>query len=627
MGLWKRQPGGFAKLWPSRLVRDLWRLLSLSAAVGVIAGLGAIAFFTALDLSKWFLLEYLAGYHPDAPGGEPPLLPSPDTPLRHWLLFLLPAAGGLLSGAIIFWLAPEAEGHGTDAAIDAYHNRAGAVRARVPFIKFIASAITIGSGGSGGREGPIAQIGSGMGSLLARWLKLGARERRILLAAGMGAGVGAIFRAPLAGALFAAEVLYQELDQEYEVIVPAVIASIVAYAIFAAKFGWTPLFENPGFRFENPLELIPYFILALIMAAGAVVFVRVFYGTRDAFERLRIPPHFKPALGGLVVGAVALVLPQAIGTGYGFAQHALFGDVAASTLLLASLARIVTTSMTIGSGGSGGVFGPAVVIGAGLGGGAGQILARLFPALHLEPGAFAIVGMAGFFAAAANTPISTIIMVSEMTGNYHLLVPSMWVCFIAYMLCKRYTLYEKQLPSRFDTPVHITDMMEAVLEHIPVAAALAAKGYEKPVTVHPNTDLHHLADLYQQYDYSCFPVVDDSGHPVAMVSGRALRAIIREEELDAFVVASDLSRPLLWVRPTDSLLRAVELMADSGEDELCVVEGGDHDLRVVGVLTRYDVISAYHRALAHDRHSDEASSTSHKTESANEAPAAPPPGH
>ncbi len=217
-------------------LRPQARLLGLSLVVGIIAGIGAIVFFWACQIAFHFSLESIAGYHPRSPGGEPSLFPESAAELRPWLLLIVPTVGGILSGLLVYTLAPEAEGHGTDAAIDAYHRRQGVIRPRVPLIKIIASALTLGTGGSGGREGPIAQIGAGFGSFLGGLLRLRPTERRILMAAGMGAGVAAIFRAPLAGALFAAEVLYRSPDFESEVIMPAGLASVMAYCTFGLAF-------------------------------------------------------------------------------------------------------------------------------------------------------------------------------------------------------------------------------------------------------------------------------------------------------------------------------------------------------------------------------------------------------
>ncbi|HOX43248.1 MAG TPA: chloride channel protein [Myxococcota bacterium] len=581
---------------PLTLVRRLWRLLLLCALVGVVAGFGAVGFYALLDLARWLFLENLAGYHPLPPGGEAPLLISPATPLRPWVLFLVPAAGGLLSGLLVYWLAPEAEGHGTDAAILAYHQRAGKIRARVPLVKGLASAITIGSGGSGGREGPITQIGAGFGSVLAGLLRLGPNERRMLMAAGMGAGVGAIFHAPLAGALFSAEVLYRELDLEVEVIVPSVISSIVAYAIFAMVYGWEPLFVVPAFAFRNPTELLPYLVLAVVVAAGATSYVRVFYGIRDLFRRLAIPRYLKPALGGLLVGGIALILPEAIGTGYGNLQRVFDGQVAVGLLFAVAALKILATGFSIGSGGSGGVFGPAVVIGGALGGGVGQLMANTFPDMHLSPGAFTMVGMAGFFSAAANTPISTIIMVSEMTGNYHLLVPSMWVCFLAYLMVRRQGIYENQLANRFDTPVHLGEMLGAVLRELKVANVLACRPSDALFSVSEGADLRELSNQFARSNASSFPVLDSEGRLAGMILGRELRVVLGRGDLDPLIIAADLSRPAVTVTQEQSLFDAIGLMTEQRLDELIVVDPADR-LRALAVLTRNDIVNAYHEAL------------------------------
>jgi CIC family chloride channel protein len=591
----------FKRVLPTTVVRELWRMMALCAVVGVVAGLGAIAFYALLDVSRWFFTEYAIGIHPIPPGGETPLIAPPEVEFRRWMLWIVPALGGLLSGLLVYSLAPEAEGHGTDAAIDAYHNHAGRIRKRVPFIKAIASALTIGTGGSAGREGPIAQIGAGFGSMFGTWLKLRPHERRVLMGAGMGAGIGAIFHAPLAGALFAAEVLYRELDLEYEVIIPAVISSIIAYAIFAMQFGWEPLFVTPGFEFRNPAELLPYFILALAVAAGATLFIKFFYAVRDLFRRIpRVPSHVKPAIGGLLIGGIAFFLPESLGTGYGIVQQALLGQTGAGMLLILAAAKIVTTSLTIGSGGSGGVFGPAVVIGGALGGGVGLLMQQLFPGMDLQPGAFALVGMAGFFAAAANTPLSTIIMVSEMTGNYHLLVPSMWVCVIGFMLCKRWSIYEKQLGSRFDAPVHTGNMLKAVLKQLPVRDVVARKRDEDLIVVHEDTDLRSMADRFFRSDRGSFPVVDRAGRLIGMIGGRELRTVIGQDELQHLIVAADLAHQPVLVTTEDDLLKVMRLMAYHRLDELIVVDP-DHPSVPKQMISRSDVVHAYQEALFSSR--------------------------
>ncbi|MGE4318461.1 MAG: chloride channel protein, partial [Deferribacterales bacterium] len=242
------------------------RWFILGTAVGTVAGIGAIIFFLLLQGSEYIFLDHLVGLRIGETAGEPAFFGHSHTEFKRWLLFIVPALGGLVSGYIVYKFAPEASGHGTDAAIKAIHHKSGNIRWQVPIVKTIASAITIGTGGSGGREGPIAQIGAGFASFLGRTLHLSDREKRILTAAGMGAGVGAIFRSPLAGAIFASEVLYSSSDMEYEALLPSTITSIIAYSIFCSFFGWEPLFGTPDFAFRNPIELVGYTALGFVCA-------------------------------------------------------------------------------------------------------------------------------------------------------------------------------------------------------------------------------------------------------------------------------------------------------------------------------------------------------------------------
>ncbi len=580
---------------PVEMARKLGRLLFLCGLVGVVAGLGAIVFLWMMEFTRHYALGVMAGYYPPGPGGEEPLFSEAAAPFRRWLLLFVPAVGGLLSGLIVYTFAPEAEGHGTDAAITAYHFKRGEVRGRVPLVKAIASALTIGSGGSGGREGPIAQIGAGFGSILGKVLKLSTYERRVLMVSGVGAGIGAIFHAPLAGALFAAEVLYREMDMEYEVVVPSIISSVIAYAVFATKFGWNPLFQTPGFIFQDPTELVPYFILALAVAGGAAVFIQIFYGVRDSFRKIPLPNHVKPAIGGLIVGLIGFFLPDALGTGYGFVQEAFTGRLGGRILLLVAGGKMLTTSFSIATGGSGGVFGPSVVIGGALGGAVGLAMQQLFPGMGIQPGAFVMVGMAGFFAAAANTPISTVIMVSEMTGNYHLLVPSMWVCIISYLLVRRSTIYEKQLPTRMDAPSHVGEMMGGVLKRLTVADALGNGGRRPVITVSESTTLHDLLDKFATSKQACFPVVDEKDKLVGVVDGKDLRYTISEAGLvDQLIIAKELAGSPPTLTPREDLYSVVHKMVASRHDELVVVDEGNPE-KVIGILSRSDLIAAYDR--------------------------------
>lgn len=614
---------------PDTAVRNLAKLVALCVVIGLVAGVGAAIFFVMLEGGTSFFMGTLAGYEPTGAGYERPLsflqfgrLFEGDSIVR-WMLLILPAIGGLISGWIIFAFAPEAEGHGTDAAIEAYHFKDGAVRARVPLVKAITAMITIGSGGSGGREGPIAQIGSGFGSLLGRWLNVPPNERRVLMAAGMAAGIGAIFHAPLAGALFVAEVLYRDPDFEHEVLVPSFISSIVAYSVFGWLFGFHPLFKTPAYVFNQVGMLAPYCVLAAVSALGAMLYVRTFYGVRHiAFGPRfgKIPNHFKPAIGGLFVGMIGFCLPEALGAGYGVVQMCFNGNVAALPsfesihhflpdglgfmttpallLLLIAVAKILTTALAIGSGGSGGVFGPAVVIGGALGSATGLVCERVLSASgwDIQPGSFALVGMAGFFAGAANTPVSTIIMVSEMTGNYNLLVPSMLVCIVSYILCRRFTLYEKQLVSRLDAPSKAGNMAGAILRRTTVGEAIAPHHADALVLIGGDVGFRELLKRYTTSSQACFPTVDAENLLTGVINAADIRRIITEEGVADLIIARDIERPATTIRPEDSLLAALNNLSKSGQPELVVVDKKDNR-RVIATLGRGDIIAAYNRQI------------------------------
>ncbi len=420
-------------------LRSSGKWFLLSTAIGIVAGLGAIAFQTASQTVLHFTLAQIAGYSPPEPAGEHPYFERQERTLSPWLIVAVMAGGGLVSGVIVYTFAPEAEGHGTDAAIESFHHKGGFVRARIPLIKMITSAVTIGTGGSGGREGPIAQIGAGFGSFLGTKLKLSARDRRIMLAAGMGAGVGSIFRAPLAGALFAAEIFYRDADLETEVIVPAAISSIVGYSVFSLFLPpdkqFMPLFGNHlQYSVASPAELLPLTVLAAILVLAGIAYIKVFYGTNRLFKKVPLVPHLRPMIGAALAGICGIGLYYLTGkderalavlsTGYACPPDCVWvqdcGGMGITLLLAIALIKIVTTSLTIGSGGSGGVFGPSMVIGGTLGAAVGVFFHGLWPGLVPRPEVYAIVGMAGFFAAVGHAPISTIIMVSEMTGDYKL---------------------------------------------------------------------------------------------------------------------------------------------------------------------------------------------------------------
>lgn len=452
---------------PFPLLRDReQRLLLESALLGVVGALSAQLFMWMLRWCNRILLTGIAGYTPPAAESSPSH--AIVGPHHLWLIPVATTVGGLISGFLVFRYAPEAEGHGTDTVVDAFHRRESIIRNRVPPIKMIASAITIGSGGAAGREGPIALITAGLASVYSRLVHHSEEDRRILLLAGMAAGLAAIFRTPMGTAVFAIEVLYGRMEFEVGALLYTMLASAVAYTVNGAFVGFQPLFRVPGIRTPVLHDYGAYAALGIAAGLVAIALPVVFYRVRDAFRRLPIPLWTKPAAGGLLVGLIALALPQVLGGGYGWIQLAIDGRIALRILALLILAKMAAFALTVGSGGSGGVFAPSLFIGAMLGG----VFAVLF---HQAPAIFAVVGMAAVFGAAARVPIATMLMVTEMAGGYHLLVPAGLAVMMAYLLQVRLSahlsyrsLYEGQVPTRSDSPAHY-------LEHIQIALSLLGR--------------------------------------------------------------------------------------------------------------------------------------------------------
>ena len=563
--------------------------------IGLIAGLGSIVFQYLCQLGLHYFMDVMAGYRPPSPAGEHHLLQPTSMPFNRLILLFLPALGGLLSGWLVYTYAPEAEGHGTDAAIDAYHRKGGFIRGRVPIIKTIASALTLTTGGSGGREGPIAQIGAGFGSFLATTLKLSDRERRIMMAAGIGAGVGSIFRAPLAGALFAAEVLYRDPEFESEVIIPAGISSVVAYCLFCLVFGWGSLFESPDFLFRNPLELGPYLVLSLVLVATGALYIKSFYGLIGIFKSIKIPNYLKPALGGLCTGIIGFFLPQTLAFGYGFAQKALDNELTIPFLFFLAIGKIFTTSFSIGSGGSGGVFGPSIVIGGAMGGVVGKIFHQIMPGVVTEPGAFVVVGMAGFFTAVSNTPISTIIFVSEMTDSYQLLLPSLLVCSVSYLAARKWTIYEKQVKNKIDSPAHAGDFFVDILQAIKVKNLMHLV---KKVEVIPrNMTFRDFRKFFSETKQHYFPVVDQYNRLTGIFSSTDIRSVLFSQGIGQLVVMNDIATfDIILTTPSEDLNAVLQKFTIKNIDSLPVVKDDDHGI-LIGMLNRREVITYYNEQV------------------------------
>ena len=593
-------------------LRSTGKWFLLAGMVGVIAGCGAIAFQTLVLVFQYLALENVAGFQPTRAFGEHELFTRPVTEFSPWMLVGVMALGGLISGILVYTFAPETRGPGTDAAIDAFHNQGGIVRGRVPIVKLLASALTLGTAGSAGREGPIAHIGAGFGSLLATQLKLSVRDRRILLAAGIGAGVGAVFRAPLAGALFSGEILYSEADLEADVIVPSAVSSTIAYCVYSLflppSLRFSPMFgRDIPFEVTSHWEMLPYTAMALLLVIVSVAYIKSFSIVQWLFERLPVVPQLQPMIGATLAGLVGLTMYfglgqnadalAVLGSGYGFLQKAFSSTESLSVILLLTVAavKIVTTSLTVGSGGSGGVFGPSLVIGGCLGAAVGNGFQAWWPEVVTQSQTFAIVGMAGFFASSARAPFSTILMVTEMTGSYQLLLPTMWVSTLCFLLGSPWTLYRKQVPTRLDSPAHRGDFLVDVLEGMCVSDVYRAE--RRVIQIYEGTSLdeivHRLAKTTQRY----FPVVDSDNQMVGIFAAEDVRSYLYNDAIWQLADANDVMvTRVITVTPDDDLNTALRRFTKLNIDELPVVSS-DSPRELLGMLRRQEVIAAYNRRM------------------------------
>ncbi|MGH8306956.1 MAG: chloride channel protein [Gammaproteobacteria bacterium] len=439
------------------------RLILISVVLGVVGALGAQVFLFLLHLMDTYVLAFIGHYHTIlvAEAHTMSAAPKPFTHL-YWWVPISTTLGGLVAGALIYGLAPETEGHGTDATLKAFHRNNGRMRMRVPFVKTVVSAITIGSGGSGGREGPTAQIASGAGAIVGQLFKLPDDERRTVILIGMAAGLSAIFKSPLGTAIFAVEILYSRMAFEGSALIYTLISASVAYAITGAFSGYTPLFLLPASNsVVQPLDLVWFALLGILAGALGALLPAVYYRIRDWFAGLGIPNYFKPAIGGLAVGLIGIVLPPIIGGGYGYMQFVLQGGsgLVVWVLLLLTFGKILTLSLTVGSGGSGGMFGPTLYVGSML----GATFAALLHIFHvnIDSSWLAVVGMAAVFAGGARVPIASMVMVIEMTGGFQLIMPTMLavaIAFIVQLMLTRHakypTIYEAQVPTPAESPVY-----------------------------------------------------------------------------------------------------------------------------------------------------------------------------
>ncbi len=581
---------GFLERLPRPAAR--WsRLFGLSALVGLAGGLAAAALEWGLDHGSSFLI------------GRYTHLGGTGVLRFDWGVLLLPAAGGLLSGLIVYWLCPKALGHGTDVLTHAFHHQFGRLNLRGPLVKATAAIGVISCGGSAGPEGPIAALGAGLGSTFGRVFGLNARERRVMLVSGCAAGVGAIFGCPLGGALFAAGILYREPEFESDAIVPAFVASVFgysAYMLFALReFGEFMLDGANTMAFDQPAELILYAVLGPLCGLFSILFYLCVRTVEDKITpATHLPVWLTPAIGGLATGAIACVLPQVMDGQYRFIQNAIdgnfgpgMGDLSpwswAKLFGAVAVMKCVATALTVGSGGSGGVLGPSLFVGGAVGaflGAAAEAIAPGMVSVELQK-AMIPVGMAGVLAASMRIPMAALVMTIEMTGSYGLIVPLMLVCSSAYVTGRRFGLNSAQVRGAAESPAHAADAVVHILESVRVSS-LVERNW--PLVAAPDARLPELVSKISFGTRPVFAVVDND-RIVGLISVPDIQRMVEEPGMADMLIAEDMmTESLAVVHPDHDLYQALEVFRRENHDVMPVVARGRHGAWV-GMLSRENV--------------------------------------
>ena len=569
----------------------LQKWLILGVLIGTMAGVGAIVFYESLLAATHFFLGTLAGYHPPTPAGEGGHRASASF-TRPWAIPLVVGLGALLGAILVFRFAPEAEGHGTDAAISAVHHNPRGIRFRAVVVKIVASALTIGSGGSGGREGPTGQISAGFASLLARELDLSPADARIAVVTGIGSGIGANFGAPLGGAVLATEILYRD-DFDAEALLPSFVASLVGYVIFGSFIGFTPLFGFAGgYHFTDPAHLPWFALIGVLGGLIGLLYAKSFYGIADLFARIPLPRWIKPAIGGVIVGLIALAIPEVLGTGYGWIQQGLGRQLLTLPLwivLILPFARILATGLSIGSGGSGGIFGPGMIIGAFIGASVWRLFEPVVPSMGHSPAPYVIIGMMCCFGGISRAPLAVMLMVAEMTGSLSILGPAMIAVGLAWFIVRRSddTIYRSQLRSRADAPAQRMLVGMPVLGNVPVLQAMA----QPRLVITGGTPVAAARAQLDEAGVTGAPVVDGNGRFEGAITLDRLRedGSAPGHRLESLI---DVSAPT--VSESADLDVAVDAIIASSQHWVPVV---DPDRRVVGIVATSDVVRGYRLGL------------------------------
>jgi CIC family chloride channel protein len=551
--------------------------------VGVGAGLGAVVFRQLIAGVQWISYNWIFGFIES---------------IAPFHLVILPALGGLIVGPLIYKFAREAKGHGVPEVMEAVALRGGRIRPRVAIVKSLASAISIGTGGSVGREGPIAQIGSALGSAVGQFFNMSDERIRNLVACGAAGGIAATFNAPIAGSIFALEVILGQFHAIYfgAVVITAVTADVITH-IFEGDIS---AFSIPEYALVSPWELLLYGLLGLIAAFGAVAFTRLLYLSEDTWDRFPFPEYLKPVAGGLVLGLVGLIAPKILGfprvfgVGYDTISDALFGNLALQMTLGLLLLKLLATIITLGSGGSGGIFAPSLFMGAMLGEAFGQIVNLFFPEISAPAGAYALVGMAAFFSGTAHAPVTSILILFEMTGDYRIILPLMLATVISTIVSRSISpesIYTLKLTRK---GVHLQEGKDIdVMQAVSVREAMTTKMDTVPLEM----PLDQLALEFEQTHHHGFPVVDADGKLAGVVTIQDFERALGFGSVDGKTVADIATLDsLVVVYDDEPMWSALKKLGLRDVGRLPVVKREDEG-ELVGVIRRKDIIQAYNLAI------------------------------
>jgi len=552
----------------------------LAVVVGLAGGFGAVGF------------RYLINFFQTLAYGSSEELLDVVLSLSWYMKVWVPAAGGLVVGPLVYFFAREAKGHGVPEVMEAVALKGGVIRKRVVFVKTLVSAISISTGGSVGREGPIVQIGSAIGSTLGQLLRVSQDRMRTLVGCGAAAGIAATFNAPIAGSMFALEVILGEFG--LATFSPIVISSVVATAVSRAFLGDIPAFIVPAYELVSVWEFPLYMVLGIFCAVAGVTFTRVLYLVEDLFDDFKFPEYLKAIIGGLILGAGGLFFPEVLGVGYGGIDLALMQKLAWWLMLVLIVVKILATSITIGSGGSGGIFAPSLFLGAMAGGFFGAVVHQLFPTVTASPGAYSIVGMGALVSATTHGPLSAMLILFEMTGNYKIILPLMLSCILATIFAGQLmkdSIYTLKLARR---GINIREGKEVNVLKSMFVKDVMNRHVE---TIKESSALVEMTDKISKSKFNSFPVLNAENKLAGILSFNDYSEAIFDEDLMDLVVAKDLmSENVITVLADDDLYTALGKISRKDFSTMPVVSPDD-PADLVGIVTRRDIIGAYEKAV------------------------------